>query len=112
MRLREKLEKLAEEASRDPRFRREFRYVDATIEVRTLEGETIYLQVRGGEVNVLNHAPGDPDLTLTASHKVFQDLLESRISGEWAVLTGRLKIAGDLGLGERLYRKILKLAKR
>ncbi len=112
MSLRETLERLVAEVSRDPRFRREFRGVEALIELRTIEGEVIYLRVHDGAVEIQDKVEGRPSLTLTASREVFMDLLESRIRGEVAVLTGRLRISGDLGLGERLYRRILRFAKR
>ncbi len=112
MSLKKTLERMVSELSGNTKFKREFSNVNALIELKTIEGETIYLKVHGGALEIIDKPDGKPNLTLIASMDVFMDLLESRLRGEVAVLTGRLRISGDLGLGERLYRKILKFAKR
>jgi putative sterol carrier protein len=66
-------------------------------------GEAAYhVTLKGGKGTV---APGDaasPNCTVTMAEGDFLDMVSGKLNGQMAFLTGKLKVAGDMGLALKL----------
>ena len=70
----------------------QFRIADAAWNVKLADGKAA---VAEGE------APA-PNCTLTMAEPDFLDLVSGKLNGQMAFLTGKLKVAGDMGLALKL----------
>jgi putative sterol carrier protein len=66
-------------------------------------GESSYnVTLKDGKASV---APGEapsPDCTLTMAETDFLEMISGKLNGQMAFLTGKLKVAGDMGLALKL----------
>ena len=66
-------------------------------------GESSYnVTMKDGKAAV---APGDaasPNCTVTVAENDFLDMVTGKLNGQMAFLTGKLKVAGDMGLALKL----------
>ncbi|MBE0569139.1 MAG: SCP2 sterol-binding domain-containing protein [Deltaproteobacteria bacterium] len=66
-------------------------------------GESAYnVTMKDGKAAV---APGDapsPNCTVTVAENDFLDMVTGKLNGQMAFLTGKLKVAGDMGLALKL----------
>ncbi|MBP2678200.1 MAG: putative sterol carrier protein [Deltaproteobacteria bacterium] len=69
-----------------------FRVADAAWNVKLSEGKAA---VAEGEVP-------SPNCTITMAEADFLDLVSGKLNGQMAFLTGKLKVAGDMGLALKL----------
>ena len=58
--------------------------------------------IANNEVKVVEGAAENPSITLTISDGDFVSLVQGNLNGQTAFLTGKLKIAGDMGLAMKL----------
>lgn len=63
-----------------------------------------YAVIHEGVCEVSEGSTDSPDLTLTLSDDDLIELLMGRLNGMTAVMSGRLKLKGDMGLAQRLGR--------
>jgi putative sterol carrier protein len=70
----------------------QFRITDAAWNVKLADGK---VDVAEGE------APS-PNCTITMAEADFLDLVSGKLNGQMAFLTGKLKVAGDMGLALKL----------
>jgi len=66
--------------------------VDGTYEIRFVEGETISLQVTGGELVAMKLPADDPDLVVEAPPEELHKVISGDVSAHTAVSEGRVKL--------------------
>jgi len=70
-----------------------------------IEGEGQWLvDVRDGGLNVTEGEGSDPDVTITTSSDVFDDIVAGKQNPTTAYMTGKLKIKGDMGAALKLQK--------
>ncbi|HUK96202.1 MAG TPA: SCP2 sterol-binding domain-containing protein [Gaiellaceae bacterium] len=70
-----------------------------------IEGEGQWLvDVRDGGLNVTEGEGSDPDVTITTSGDVFDDIVAGKQNPTTAYMTGKLKIKGDMGAALKLQK--------
>jgi len=70
----------------------QFRVTDAAWNVKLADGK---VAVAEGEASA-------PNCTITMAEADFLDLVSGKLNGQMAFLTGKLKVAGDMGLALKL----------
>jgi putative sterol carrier protein len=80
------------------------RGVNATIQFHITGegGGNWYMTVRNGACQVAEGVYPSPQATLTTAARDYLDLANGKLSGAKAMLTGRVKPSGDLGLLRRM----------
>ena len=58
--------------------------------------------LKGGKATVAQGDAASPDCTVTMAEGDFLDMVSGRLNGQMAFLTGKLKVAGDMGLALKL----------
>ena len=58
--------------------------------------------MKDGDVSVSEGVAESPDITLTVSDENFLDIVNGKLNGQMAFLTGKLKIQGDMTLAMKL----------
>jgi putative sterol carrier protein len=61
-----------------------------------------YMDINNGVYSVHEGTHPSPNITLSASAKDYLDIVTGRLNGQMAFMTGKLRIAGDLGLALKL----------
>lgn len=70
---------------------------------RFMVGDFAYnVSVKDGKAAVSEGEALSPNCTVIVSENDFIDMLAGRLSGQTAFFTGRLKVAGDIGLALKL----------
>ena len=78
--------------------------LDATIQIN-LTGDDAgqyYIIIKDGTLDVGEGAHPSPRMTMTMAGKDYVDMTRGKLSGRMAVMLGKLKIAGDVGLALKL----------
>jgi putative sterol carrier protein len=66
-------------------------------------GEFPYnLTVKDGKATVAEGEAAAPNCTVTMAETDFLDMVAGKLNGQMAFLTGKLKVAGDMGLALKL----------
>lgn len=60
------------------------------------------VSIADGNVTVANATAESPNITLTISDENFTNLVQGKLNGQTAFLTGKLKIQGDMTLAMKL----------
>lgn len=60
------------------------------------------IAIANGEAKVSEGVVDSPDITLTMSDENFVNLLQGKLNGQMAFMTGKLKIKGEMGLAMKL----------
>ena len=71
-------------------------------------GGNYYLQIDDGTCSTSEGTCPDPQMSVTIGAKDYLQLVRGTLDGEKAFMTGKLKIAGDMGLAMKL-RSLLKI---
>jgi len=61
-----------------------------------------YIAIANDECTVKEGAHASPNITLSMAAKDYLDMLSGKLNGQMAFMTGKLRIAGDLGLALKL----------
>ena len=61
-----------------------------------------YIVIRNGEATVHEGNAENPSITLTMEAGNFVNLLQGKLNGQMAFMTGKLKIKGEMGLALKL----------
>ncbi len=66
-------------------------------------GESAYsVALKDGKATVAAGEAPSPNCTVTMAENDFLDLVSGKLNGQMAFLTGKLKVAGDMGLALKL----------
>jgi putative sterol carrier protein len=65
-------------------------------------GDAYNVTLSHGKVSVAGGEAPSPNCTLTVAEADFLDLVSGKLNGQTAFLTGKLKVAGDMGLALKL----------
>ena len=66
-------------------------------------GESPYnVTLKGGKATVAEGEAASPNCTVTMAEGDFLEMVSGRLNGQMAFLTGKLKVAGDMGLALKL----------
>jgi putative sterol carrier protein len=66
-------------------------------------GENQYnVAIKDGKAAVAQGAAAAPNCTVTVAENDFLDMVTGKLNGQMAFLTGKLKVAGDMGLALKL----------
>jgi len=61
-----------------------------------------YIVIANGTAEVHEGVAENPSTTITVSAENFVNLLEGKLNGQMAFMTGKLKVNGDIGLATKL----------
>ena len=66
-------------------------------------GSSAYnVTMKGGKASVAPGEAASPNCTVTMADGDFLDMVSGKLNGQMAFLTGKLKVAGDMGLALKL----------
>lgn len=66
-------------------------------------GDSAYnVTMKDGKASVAEGDAGCPNCTVTVAENDFLDMVTGKLNGQMAFLTGKLKVAGDMGLALKL----------
>jgi putative sterol carrier protein len=66
-------------------------------------GESAYsVKMKDGKATVAEGDAPSPNCTVTVAENDFLDMVTGKLNGQMAFLTGKLKVAGDMGLALKL----------
>ena len=61
-----------------------------------------YMDINNGAYSVHEGAHPSPNITISMAAQDYLDMLAGKLNGQMAFMTGKLRIAGDLGLALKL----------
>ena len=65
-------------------------------------GGTYHIVVKDGAVTVNDGAAASPNMTMTVSATDYLDIQSGKLNGQMAFMSGKMKIAGDMGLAMKM----------
>jgi putative sterol carrier protein len=65
-------------------------------------GGNYYVEIKEGTANVQEGTHPSPNMTMTLSASDYVDLIMGKLNGQMAFMSGKLKIAGDMGLAMKM----------
>lgn len=68
------------------------------------DGGDWYADTTGDAPNIGEGDHDNPNVTITCSDQDFVDIKSGKLNGQMAFMTGKLKIAGDMGLAMKLQK--------
>lgn len=74
--------------------------IDRTLQFNT--SQPAYVTIRDGACSVTEGTAENADLTLTLSDDDLIRLMTGKLDGMMAVMTGKLKLRGDMGLAQKI----------
>ncbi len=63
---------------------------------------TFYFKLDDGVPSVAEGAADSPSITITMTSPDFKDMIDGRLNGTMAFMSGKLKLKGDMGLAMKL----------
>jgi putative sterol carrier protein len=65
-------------------------------------GGNYYVEIKDGTANVKEGSHASPNMTMTLAASDYVDLITGKLNGQMAFMSGKLKIAGDMGLAMKM----------
>ena len=65
-------------------------------------GGTYHIVIKDGTVTAQEGAAASPNMTMTVSAQDYLDIQSGKLNGQMAFMSGKMKIAGDMGLAMKL----------
>ena len=65
-------------------------------------GGNYHVHIKDGTATVTEGAHASPNMTMTLSAADYVDLVAGKLNGQMAFMSGKLKIAGDMGLAMKM----------
>ncbi len=65
-------------------------------------GGNYYVEIKDGTAKVSEGSHASPNMTMTLAAQDYVDLITGKLNGQMAFMSGKLKIAGDMGLAMKM----------
>jgi putative sterol carrier protein len=65
-------------------------------------GGTYHVAIKEGTCAVTEGAHASPNMTMTMAASDYVDMINGKLNGQMAFMSGKLKIAGDMGLAMKM----------
>jgi len=65
-------------------------------------GGDYYVEIKDGTAKVTQGTAPSPNMTMTLAAQDYVDLIGGKLNGQMAFMSGKLKIAGDMGLAMKM----------
>ena len=65
-------------------------------------GGNYYVEIKDGTAKVTQGTAPSPNMTMTLAAQDYVDLIGGKLNGQMAFMSGKLKIAGDMGLAMKM----------
>lgn len=65
-------------------------------------GGDYYVEIKDGTAKVSQGTHASPNMTMTLAASDYVDLIMGKLNGQMAFMSGKLKIAGDMGLAMKM----------
>jgi putative sterol carrier protein len=65
-------------------------------------GGTWHVAIKDGACSVTEGAHTSPNMTMTMAASDYVDMINGKLNGQMAFMSGKLKIAGDMGLAMKM----------
>lgn len=65
-------------------------------------GGDYYVEIKDGTAKVSQGTHASPNMTMTLAAQDYVDLIGGKLNGQMAFMSGKLKIAGDMGLAMKM----------
>ena len=65
-------------------------------------GGNYYVEIKDGTAKVSEGSHASPNMTMTMAAQDYVDMIMGKLNGQMAFMSGKLKIAGDMGLAMKM----------